>query len=1101
MSQNIPQRAQTQPPKPKRAPRSRWDRIWFWLRACLIVSLLPVPFVVAAAVMMIDRDITAPSWVTSRIEARAAELTGDASLAFGAMTVRIGRDLHPRVRLNDTTLIGADGTTLTRIPIIEGMISPRGLVLQQDILMQEISVVGAQFNLRRASNGNLSFAFSAGGNDLGEAQTLIALLEQFDEIFERPALEALEIVRAEGLVLNFDDARAGRSWVVDGGAATLDLRGGQTDIHGDFSLLSGRADPTRVQLSYTSPRGSMAAQVGLSISDAIAADLATQSPAFSVLRGVTAPITADLRTNLDGDGALGDLNARLDLGAGAFQPNPGSPAVGFENARAYFTFDPARNALAISEMVVLTEWGEFAANGTAVLQDFQNGLPATVMSQMQLRDITFSPPGLFDTSPQIAGAFVDFRTRFDPFEVEIGQLVLDNPETRLVAQGSVGATDTGWTLDLDAQLDAIRPEDFVGYWPLTMKPRSRNWVATNLTKGRLRDVTAAFRIRPDQPARFALGFGFSDMQINALRTLPPIEAAFGVGRIVDNQLDVTLDAGVARPPQGGLIDLAGSHFTIADLRMKPSPALLDLRMESALTASLSALNLPPFSFMDKANLPVTVADARAVSRTRIAWPLMPRPPGETVIMETTATLQNLRSTNLLEGHQFSSPELQVTANRKSLNIAGPIQIGDARALAVWEQRFGDPNRPGSRVLAQVTLNQDTLDEFDIALPQGTVRGEGVGEFALNLLKDQSPQFSLRSDLRGLRIAVPAAGWVKGPETAGDLQITGSLGAVPQIDVLRLSGPGLSVTGGITLDPQGGLAEARFSRVQVGDWLDAPVTLSARGQGQPVAVAINGGSLDLRRAPFGDGQGGGGPLTVALDWLQVSDGIGLTGLRGDFRTQGGLRGDFDGSLNGDARVTGTIAPRAGRTAVRLRSDDAGAVLRAAGLMETAFGGALDLTLLPSGGTGDFDGALNMRDIRVRDAPAIAALLDAISVVGLLQQLDGQGLAFDDVNVAFRLTPEQVIVSQASAVGAGLGISADGIYTLGAKTIDFQGVVSPFFLVNSIGSFLTRRGEGLIGFSYTVAGTADTPDVSVNPLSVLTPGMFREIFRRPAPDISQ
>jgi len=63
------------------------------------------------------------------------------------------------------------------------------------------------------------------------------------------------------------------------------------------------------------------------------------------------------------------------------------------------------------------------------------------------------------------------------------------------------------------------------------------------------------------------------------------------------------------------------------------------------------------------------------------------------------------------------------------------------------------------------------------------------------------------------------------------------------------------------------------------------------------------------------------------------------------------------------------------------------------------------------------------------------------------------------------------------------------------------VSPFYLVNQIGSVLTRRGEGLIGFNFNIRGTTDNPSVSVNPLSALTPGMFREIFRRAPPQVSE
>ncbi|RKH77882.1 DUF3971 domain-containing protein, partial [Corallococcus praedator] len=126
-----------------------------------------------------------------------------------------------------------------------------------------------------------------------------------------------------------------------------------------------------------------------------------------------------------------------------------------------------------------------------------------------------------------------------------------------------------------------------------------------------------------------------------------------------------------------------------------------------------------------------------------------------------------------------------------------------------------------------------------------------------------------------------------------------------------------------------------------------------------------------------------------------------------------------------------------------------------------------------------------------------LLNAVSVVGLLQQLGGQGIVFDEVLADVRIDPTAVTVSSASAVGAGLGLSLDGVYDTAARRMDFRGVVSPFYFVNGIGELLTRRGEGLVGFNYTLRGSPDAPEVGVNPLSILTPGMFREIFRRAPP----
>ena len=139
--------------------------------------------------------------------------------------------------------------------------------------------------------------------------------------------------------------------------------------------------------------------------------------------------------------------------------------------------------------------------------------------------------------------------------------------------------------------------------------------------------------------------------------------------------------------------------------------------------------------------------------------------------------------------------------------------------------------------------------------------------------------------------------------------------------------------------------------------------------------------------------------------------------------------------------------------------------------------------------------------MQDAPALAALLSAVSVVGLLEQMGGNGLVFDDGDVEFVLSPDGVQITRGAAVGASLGISFEGAYSSGTGRLDMQGVISPIYLLNGIGQIFTRKGEGLFGFNYRLTGAADNPTVSVNPLSILTPGMFREIFRRPAPVVNR
>jgi hypothetical protein len=131
---------------------------------------------------------------------------------------------------------------------------------------------------------------------------------------------------------------------------------------------------------------------------------------------------------------------------------------------------------------------------------------------------------------------------------------------------------------------------------------------------------------------------------------------------------------------------------------------------------------------------------------------------------------------------------------------------------------------------------------------------------------------------------------------------------------------------------------------------------------------------------------------------------------------------------------TLSPGAQGADIRVASNDAGAILQAADIVDTIRSGSLELLLRPRAGPGRYDGTLALRDIRVRDAPVLAGLLSAISVVGLLEQLDGQGLVFSDVDADFVLTPGRILLRQGSATGPSLGLSAEGVIDTARRVFD-------------------------------------------------------------------
>jgi hypothetical protein len=412
------------------------------------------------------------------------------------------------------------------------------------------------------------------------------------------------------------------------------------------------------------------------------------------------------------------------------------------------------------------------------------------------------------------------------------------------------------------------------------------------------------------------------------------------------------------------------------------------------------------------------------------------------------------------------------------------------------------------VTADVTVDRAALRAFGVELPDGMLGGRGTAALVIDTPPGQAPAFSLSSTLAGLSLSVPQLGWRLSEGGTGEFRIGGRLGQPVSIEGLVLNAGGLEARGDLELTAQGGFAALDLARLRVGGWMDVAARIVSNGAGRAPRIELGSGSVDFRSAPTGGSGSGasggqeGGSLRMALDRLTVTDTIALTNFRGDFTTAQGMAGRFTASINGQAPISGRIVPQRGRLGFRVDGEDAGDVLKAAAILKTVQDGSFRLDMAPvRDAPGTFDGQMSIRGARLQKAPAIGALLDAVSIVGILDQLNGPGIFFSEVDARFRLSPERVVLTQSSAVGPSMGISMDGFLDTASGRMDMQGVISPIYILNGIGRLISRKGEGLIGFNFNLHGTMDSPNVSVNPLSVFTPGMFRDIFRRPPPNVSQ
>ncbi|MEM0991347.1 MAG: AsmA-like C-terminal region-containing protein, partial [Pseudomonadota bacterium] len=228
-------------------------------------------------------------------------------------------------------------------------------------------------------------------------------------------------------------------------------------------------------------------------------------------------------------------------------------------------------------------------------------------------------------------------------------------------------------------------------------------------------------------------------------------------------------------------------------------------------------------------------------------------------------------------------------------------------------------------------------------------------------------------------------------------------------------------------------------------------------------------------------------------LVISDALSLTNLTANLPGANGGTGRFEALVNGKAPFTADLARQRAGIAAELRSENAGALLAAANFFSNARGGRLDLRMVPLGPAGHYEGQLTVTGGSLHGAGTAAEILSALSVVGAIDQMSGAGIVFTEIGASFSLTPDRLTLKSAYAEGPSLGLSLDGTVALDTQRLDLQGAVSPVHFINQVGG--PRRGEGLLGVSFRVSGTTRTPEVEVIPLSLLTPGFLREMFRKP------
>jgi hypothetical protein len=234
---------------------------------------------------------------------------------------------------------------------------------------------------------------------------------------------------------------------------------------------------------------------------------------------------------------------------------------------------------------------------------------------------------------------------------------------------------------------------------------------------------------------------------------------------------------------------------------------------------------------------------------------------------------------------------------------------------------------------------------------------------------------------------------------------------------------------------------------------------------------------------------------------------LSGFGGEVMTGAELRAvrrggqmrqmNLSGKLNGKAfsivgRGTGEASPM-----LIVNADDSGSFLRFFDIYSRMIGGDLVGQITPQ--PRRLTGFLMARDFTLRNEPAIRRLVaEAPRQQG--QAISESETRFAKMRIDFAREGAETTIKEAVIFGPQIGINFNGLIDTARDRISVSGTFIPAFGLNNafsqiplVGGILGGgRNEGLLGVTFGISGRASQPNVTVNPLSAVTPGIFRKIF---------
>ncbi len=986
-------------------------------------------------------------------------------------------------------------------------------LLSGHLRLKSFGLVGLQLTGVRTADGAIRLGFGRNQSEANFLDTLRELLKS--SAGSRAGIDSLSLQHAR---VAFLDQPTGLFIVLPD--ASFSLTALKTGF--DASLLAAAeisGSPFRIDAHASLRDDGMPVGANLKLAGFALRSLSESNSRFAALKSYD--LTTDLAANISfgGDGMPSAAGFRA---AGNGSVNV--PAMGGDLHLSRFTVvgrvDPQSHH-AEAENITLQGAGSLHGQG-AVSLDWDDAGISQLTGDVDGGGIQLNLPKIY--SHPVAFSHLAFHASYnrDDHSLSWQNGAFESGPILGNLRGSAAVNASGiQDVQLSGNVAPVMLADLLTFWPNGIADGARDWIVTNVPQGRVGplQINAALPAGvldlPELPdSALTVTFPFQGLTAEYVDGMTPITRAEGEATLRGDSFQAVVNRGVI-----GTLSLSRGEITIPNLHLSGTTAHITAHADGATSDVLRLIDEKPLEYPKKFGINPGLVDGKSAVDLDFQLPLLKDLSWDQVQFQVKANSTQLGLP--IAERRLEGANVEFAVDPSSLKATGQGSYAAVPVNFTWNEDFAATAK-STRLDVTGTADDAARSRLGISTPAWIT---GPMPFSLTM-SGQHFRFTdgiVKADLTKVAADFPglAVGKPAGVAASGTAQLSFDDGVVSMPDFAAASND-VHVHGSLMMADGGKMRSLALSDFHAGSD-DFAMTLIPSGRGY--AVTIQGQSLDVRHltgldrpaAPSADHGTTKieNPISVSaqVQRLLISNRASLRNVAMSiaFGANDRLNGfDLQSDAPGTGRLTGHMAVVKGVRTLDLEADNAGALIDTVMNFPSIRGGRMSAKITfpeqnpllrrVAGPLPDYEGTVTFSDVLLTNQPFIARLLAAGSLDGPLRLLQGEGISLTKATMPFRARGHMIDIMDGRASGDSIGGTFTGNYDRESKKVDISGTLVPLFGINSVlGSLpivgdllVSKQGEGILGLTYEMKGNIGEPSITMNPLSILTPGIFRRIF---------